>query len=134
MNYGKKFTSETKEKLSMARKGKWSDRQREALTKVHESMRKPIICLDTGVIYESLTNASKNTGIPPRGIGAVCRGEQISSHGLHWAFYTEQTQDELDKILSDLLIKKENVYKIRRVWSKGKRLIIGSNGKRVIAE
>ena len=128
---GKKFSEETRRKLSEARKGKWSESQKIALTKVHESMRKPIICLDTGVVYESLTMASKQSRIPDRGIRAACRGEQISSHGLHWAYYTGQTQEEINKLLAELNHKKEMVYIIRPVWSKGKKFKLGPDRKRI---
>lgn len=119
MNYGKKFSKETLQKLSKARKGKWSEKQKIALTKVHDSMKKQVVCLDTGVIYESITEAANLVRIPMRGITAVCKGTQISSHGLHWAYYTGQTQEEFEKILSELLYRKEMVYKVRKVWNKG---------------
>ena len=112
---GKKFSEETRKKLSEARKGKWSDRQRVALTKVHESMRKQVICIDTGEIFCSITEAAKSVGCNEKGISAACSGIQISAKGLHWAYYTGQTQEELNSILADLLHKKEMVYKIRSV-------------------
>lgn len=120
-NYGKKFSDETRRKLSDVRKGKWSPKQKEALTKVHESMRKKIICLDTGTIYESQTQAALKTGCSQRGIQAVCKGEQISAHGLHFAHYTGQSEQELAQLLEELIRKKEMVYKVRKVWNKGKR-------------
>ena len=130
-NYGKKFSEETCRKLSNVRKGKWSPRQQEALAKVHMKCRKQIICLDTGVVYESLTEAARINQIPERGIGAVCRGEQLSSHGMHWAYYTGQTQDELDKLLDELIYKKSIVYKVRPVWNKGKKYKTGPHKKKV---
>ena len=129
---GKRASEETRKKQSLARKGQWSENQRKALTKVHESMRKPVVCLDTGVIYESLSMASKQVGIPNRGIRAACKGEQISSHGLHWAYYTEQTPEELSELLEQLIQKKEMVYKVRTVWTKGKKFKLGPNRKRIV--
>ena len=119
MNYGKKFSKETLKKLSDARKGKWSDKQKAALTKVHDSMKKRVVCLDTGTVYESITDATRQTGIPSKGIGEICKGTRISTHGTHWAYYTGQTKEELEKLLSDLLYKKEMVYKARKVWNAG---------------
>ena len=119
-NYGKKFSKETCAKLIAARKGKWSPKQKEALTKVHESMRKPVICLDTGIVYESITKAAELTNGSQSGIKNVCRGNQISSHNSHWAYYTGQTKEEVRIMLNELLVKKEMVYKVRRVWNKGK--------------
>lgn len=115
MNYGKKFSEETRRKLSEARKGKWSDRQKAALTKVHESMRKQVICVDTGEVFCSITEAAKYVGCNEKGISAACSGIQISAKCLHWAYYTGQTHEELNSILADLLHKKEMVYKIRSV-------------------
>ena len=121
LNYGKKFSEETRRKLSEARKGKWSPKQKEALTKVHKSMQKKVVCLDTGIVYESQTQAAKMTGCSQRGIQAVCKGEQISAHGLHFANYSGQSEQELLKILEELIHKKEMVYKTRIVWNKGKK-------------
>lgn len=128
---GKKFSEETRKKLSNARKGKWSDKQRIALTKVHESMRKQVICLDTGIVYESQTQAALMTGCSQRGIQAACKGEQISSHGMHWAHYAGQTKEEISELLSELNHKKEMVYIIRPVWTKGKRFKLGPDRKRI---
>ena len=119
-NYGKKFSNETRKKLSEARKGRWSEKQQIALSVVHMNRRKQIVCLDTGTIYESITSAATETGVSIRGISSVCKGELISAHGLHWAYYTGQSSEELDKLLNDLIQKKDMVYKIRQTWNKGK--------------
>ena len=128
---GKKFSKETCKKLSEARKGKWSPKQRETLTKVHESMRKKVVCLDTMTVYESQTQAAKVTGCSQRGIQAVCKGEQISAHGMHWAHYTGQSEQELSRLLAELIHKKEMVYKVRPSWNKGKKYKTGPHKKKV---
>lgn len=118
-NYGKKFSEETRKKLSEARKGRWSPKQKEALTKVHEKMCVPVICLDTKTIYNSITEAAKETNGTQSGIKNVCKQKQISSHGLHWAYYKGQSNEEIDSLLKELKLKKEMVYKVRKSWNKG---------------
>lgn len=88
MNYGKKFSEETRKKLSEARKGKWSDRQKAALTKVHESIRKQVICVETREVYESAKDAAHKNDVSERCIRDACRGRQKRSNGFHWEYYS----------------------------------------------
>ena len=119
-NYGKKFSQETCKKLSDVRKGKWSPKQQEVLKRCWKQNSKQVICLETGEIFDSITAAGNSFGICPSGIKAACVGIQISSHGFHWAFFDNQTEDEISELLLDLHHKKEMVYKVRRVLNKEK--------------
>ena len=49
--------------------------------------RGKIICLETGVIYDSAVAASKNTGIPNVNISKCCRGKAKTAGKLHWQYY-----------------------------------------------
>lgn len=50
---------------------------------------KKVLCLETGIIYESAAEASKQTGISRCGIGACCRGQQKTAGGFHWEFVVD---------------------------------------------
>lgn len=92
-NYGKKFSAETLKKLSDVRKGKLSPRQREAIMKLHEKNKRQVVCVETGVVYDSIISAANENGISPRGIRAACTGEQKTSHGLHWKYMHSSRKD-----------------------------------------
>lgn len=73
---GKKFSEEHKRKIGLANRGKrgcgWS--------------RKSIKCIETGAVYESMTQAENITGVFASSIGKVCSGERKSAGGYHWCF------------------------------------------------
>lgn len=50
--------------------------------------RKPVICLETGTVYESVSQASKMTGINLGHIASTCNGKRKSAGGFHWNFVT----------------------------------------------
>lgn len=49
----------------------------------------PVLCETTGVLYKSLTEASKQTGIYLSNISACCNGRLKSAGGYVWRFYEE---------------------------------------------
>ena len=46
----------------------------------------PVICIETGTEYPSMSAAEKALGISHRGISKVCNGIKCSAGGLHWRF------------------------------------------------
>ena len=48
--------------------------------------KRPVRCLDTGVVYPSITAASKATGAGLEKILLCCQGKRQQTHGLHWAY------------------------------------------------
>lgn len=93
-NRGKKFSPELCRKFSEVRKGKFSERQMECLRRVHKKNSKKVICLDTGVVYDSITIAGKECGCAASGITEVCKGKWKSVKGTHWAFYNEDQKGQ----------------------------------------
>lgn len=69
--YGKHHSEETKEKLN--RKG------------CH-----PVVCIETGTIYFSIVNASKEVGVSATNISKCCRGKQNMAGGYHWRYATKE--------------------------------------------
>lgn len=47
---------------------------------------KPVICEETGVIYTSLHDAERKTGVDYRNIHACCSGRYKTSGGYHWKY------------------------------------------------
>ena len=51
--------------------------------------KKPVVCIDTGVVYPSITEAAEATGSILEKILACCKGQRNKTNGLRWA-YEEQ--------------------------------------------
>jgi hypothetical protein len=51
---------------------------------VRKRKRKPVLCVETGVVYESTMAASKETGISGGNINSCCKGERKMAGGFHW--------------------------------------------------
>ena len=92
----------TKQKMSATRKGvPHSEDHKKAIslalrgykqTEEHKrnnrlaQHRKPVQCIETQVIYDSLAEAERQTGILGETISRQIRGIQKSTKGLHWRF------------------------------------------------
>lgn len=83
--YGKHHSDETREKI------------RKALTN-HPNMSKRVMCIETGVIYESLREAERKTGIDRKGIGQAAKsnGTQKTAGGFHWKIVVEEGTENSD--------------------------------------
>ena len=57
-----------------------------------DAIGKPVICLESGIVYKTAKRAEKETGIKASGIGAVCRCDygHRTSGGLHWCFWDDE--------------------------------------------
>ena len=71
---GKKHSEETKKKISETLKGQ------------KPVNCKKVLCVETGVIYESTREAYKQTGIHYSNISTVCHGKLKTTGGYHWSF------------------------------------------------
>ena len=81
---GKKHSEETKRKMSESKANhKVSDETR---MKIGESNSKKVRCIETGLVYSGLPEASRDTGCPKSGISMCCNGKQKSSKGYHWEY------------------------------------------------
>ena len=61
------------------------------LEKMKESLRKPVICIESSIVYKSVKHAEEQTDIRAGSIGAACRGDygHRTAGGLHWCFWDE---------------------------------------------
>ena len=71
---GKTHSQETKNKISNSKK---DDKIK-------------VICLETGVEYDSAADAMKQTGIDKSSIGKVCYGTMKTAGGYHWYFQGQE--------------------------------------------
>ena len=84
-------SEEKKRKISKANKGhKFTD---EARKRISESLKgnipyncKKVLCVETGIIYDSMHIAERETGAKYKNISKVCKGEygRKTAGGYHW--------------------------------------------------
>lgn len=55
----------------------------------HPAMSTPVVCLETGVVYPSAMEASRQTGIHQGHISECIKGKRKSAGGCHWAKFVE---------------------------------------------
>ena len=75
--YGRKHSLETRKKISEALKGKYTGKNSPMYGKYGalNPCSKKVICLETGVIYDSIREAGKLTGICCESITKCCKGK-----------------------------------------------------------
>jgi hypothetical protein len=79
-------SKETRDRISKALTGK-------SLSSEHVAkMSKKIVCLDTGVIYKSVRDASLSLGVWPASVSRVCRGQLGQTGGYRFAFIDNNQQ------------------------------------------
>lgn len=64
----------------------------EWVEKMSEALGKPVICIESSVVYKSAKYAEKETGIRASSISAVCRGDygHQTAGNLHWCFWDDE--------------------------------------------
>ena len=96
-NKGKHLSEEAKTKISNAlkkwnaehespNKGRKYKKTQEAILATSRGHYKPVVCVETGIIYESIMYAAIFTNIDHSSISAVCRGKRKSAGGYHWRY------------------------------------------------
>lgn len=88
---GVALSEETKAKIGEAHKGKKASAEaRQRMSEAHKgqpsAQSKSVICLTTGVIYRSATEAARAVGTTQTAISRVCRGERNKTKGLSFAY------------------------------------------------
>lgn len=81
-NNGFHHSEETKQKMSAS------------------AQKRQVICLETGVVYESLSEAARVTNNDLNNIRDCCIGRQKTTQGKHWQYYDDnmQTIEEIEKV------------------------------------
>ena len=105
---GKPCSDETKKKISNANKGhKFSEETKKKMSKLKIGKKptncKKVLCIETGIIYDSMHDAEKETGAKFKNISKVCKNEygRKTAGGYHWQYYEinkeEEKKDEEEK-------------------------------------
>lgn len=71
---------------SMILKNKGRKRSEEAKRATGEKLSKPILCIDTGVIYKSVSEAALSIGISHSCICCAANGKQLTAGGYKWKY------------------------------------------------
>ena len=77
--YGKHYSVEERRKMSESHKGKTP------------SNIKAVICVETGTLYSSITEAAESIGLTKWAISNAVRGVQKTAGGYHWKYVEEQS-------------------------------------------
>lgn len=93
-NKGKKYNDELKQKLSLAHKGQaaWNKgipSKKETIEKwkkANEYRMKRVKCVETGIIYNSVREAEKETGLYRSNIICCCKGKIKTCGKMHWEY------------------------------------------------
>lgn len=96
---GKKLSDEHRKKLSLSHKGQKSIITETTKKKISKTLQghevtyetrkkiaKPVICIETGKIYYSAREASKQTNVQYKNISSVCNKKRKTAGGYHWEF------------------------------------------------
>lgn len=71
---------QTRKILSQVAKKQWQE------SNIRELIQKPIICIETGEIFESIKGAAEKVGIRCTGISMALNGKTKTAGGYHWKF------------------------------------------------
>jgi len=84
---GLKRTPQALERMSAAQKK--NTIALDSLKNAREKQKKQILCVSTGVIYPSLSAASRDTGIVFQNISKCCLGKRPNAGGLEWEYLND---------------------------------------------
>ena len=87
---GYKLSKKTREKLSEVAKVRWQN------PKIRNIFQKPVVCIETQEVFESISDAARKIGIYGTSISRCLRGKGKTAGGYHW----------------DYLIKENNNHKV----------------------
>lgn len=88
---GRVLSQETKDKIALANSKRiYSAETLAKMSNAHKGKTtKKVVCIETGIVYNSITEASDLTGIKFSNISHCCRGSQKTAGGYHWEYYKE---------------------------------------------
>lgn len=82
----KYVSEETKKKIGDANRGKVrSEETKRKLSETRPNRRK-VMCIETGIVYESMRDAANAVGTPHSNIGSVCTGKTKTAGGYTWKY------------------------------------------------
>lgn len=92
--YGCKHSEESKEAVRRALLGrKYSEETLQKMRAADKSYAyRRVICIETGVVFDSVKDAALSVNKAPTNITACCKGKQQTVSGLHWAYYGDDKE------------------------------------------
>lgn len=88
---GGHLSEETRRRMSESRRGEKNPffgkhPSAEMLKKnsMNQPTRKRVMCVETGIVYDSMAEAARQTGIRQGNISLVCSGSHSTAGGFHW--------------------------------------------------
>lgn len=92
--YGRHHTPEAIEKIKAKRAGQihpmlgrhHADSAKEKMRTAKLATAITVICEETGISYQGIKEASRQTGIDKSSISRCCRGKQTKAGGFHWRY------------------------------------------------
>lgn len=88
---GRKVSDETRKKLSISHLGKKPSA--ESIEKSRKAKFKKVVCVETGIMYESFIAAAESINKTAPVISACIRGKQKTAGGFHWQLYNKFEED-----------------------------------------
>ena len=88
-NTGKKRTIEQRKRIGASQKGKIVIHNEETKKKISKTMGKPVLCIETNIIYYGTREAERQTGIRCSGICECCNGKLKTAGGYHWKYVVQ---------------------------------------------
>ena len=99
--FGVKLTDETKQKISQSLTGRHlSDEHKKKISEINKGRFKgrprpegggrppiPILCVETGIVYESINEAVRNVGSSKGVIRECLKNKNKTAAGFHWEKY-----------------------------------------------
>lgn len=90
-NTGKVFSEERKKNIADSITGrklsdKHAKRSREILSEIREKQKVKVVCVTTGVVFPSVSEASLNSGVDTSSIVKACKGKLKKAGGMEWAY------------------------------------------------
>lgn len=87
---GLKHTEETKKRMSELQNA----RTQEEINNIYKYISKRVLCVETGIVYNSTRSAGRILNISASSISRACKDETKTARGYHWRFYTEDNYGE----------------------------------------
>lgn len=90
-NYGHKYSEESRKKMRKAAALRWQDQeQHKALSESRKGKKnpnaRPVMCVETGIVYETAKSAAISIHAHAPNITMCCRGKQKTVRGYHWEY------------------------------------------------
>lgn len=79
----------TQEMRERAKKG-YQKNKEYILKKIKQAVAKPVYCVETDILYESVTEAGRQLNINPSNISAACKGKFKKIGGYHWKYANKE--------------------------------------------